>query len=80
MKRAHLPRDVMKAVIEKVPEGSGWQVAYTIRARGGNPPLLIGISGYYTRGADVVPPAELVKILALLRMPANAAPNIRSAR
>jgi CheY-like chemotaxis protein len=91
-------RSVMKAVIESspdavvldidMPEVSGWQVAQTIRARGGRIPLIIGISGYYKKGSDIalaemsgfhhylvkpVPPAELVKLLSLLRDPAAAA-------
>lgn len=81
-------RDVMKAVIEMspdavvldihLPEVSGWQLAQTIRARGGRTPLIIGISGVYTKGPDRAlahmtgfdhyfvkpyPPAEVVKLL-----------------
>ena len=91
-------REVMKAVIESspdavvldidMPEISGWQVAQTIRARGGRLPLIIGISGYYTKGSDIalaemsgfhhylvkpVSPKELVRLLSLLRDPAAAA-------
>jgi DNA-binding response OmpR family regulator len=38
-----------------MPDVSGWQVASTIRARGTKKqPLLIGISGVFTKGADKV--------------------------
>ena len=61
----HLGRQVMRAVIDfdpdavvldiNMPDVSGWQVASTIRARGTKKqPLLIGISGVFTKGADKV--------------------------
>jgi DNA-binding response OmpR family regulator len=55
-------RQVMPAVIEfgpqvvildlHMPDVSGWQIATAIRARIVKPPLLIAITGYYTKGAD----------------------------
>lgn len=61
----HSGRPVMGAVIEfdpdvvvldiNLPEMSGWQLASTIRARlTKKQPLLIGISGVFTKGGDKV--------------------------
>ena len=89
----HSGRNVLNAVIRgteldaivldiNLPDVSGWQVAQTIRARGTNRPLMIGISGVYKTGADealanasgfdhylVKPcaPADLLKLLEPLR-------------
>jgi DNA-binding response OmpR family regulator len=68
-----------------MPELSGWEVARAIRARrGGERPLLIGISGEYKQGADRVlaeilgfnhyllkpyAPAELLALLEPMRDP-----------
>jgi DNA-binding response OmpR family regulator len=85
-------RTAMSAVIEgdpdvvvldiNLPEISGWQIAQTIRARGGRMPLVIGISGVYKSGADRAlaqvsgfdhylvkpcPPSELLKLIEPLR-------------
>lgn len=85
-------RSALAAVIEShpdavvldinLPEISGWQIAQTIRARGGPMPLVIGISGVYKSGADKAlahasgfdhylvkpcPPSELLKLLEPLR-------------
>ena len=55
-------RQVMPMVIEfgpqavildlNMPELSGWQIVSTIRARVAKPPLLIAITGYYTKATD----------------------------
>jgi DNA-binding response OmpR family regulator len=65
-----------------MPDMSGWQVARTIREMRGQAPLLIGISGHYTTGADRILselngfdhyllkpclPSDLLKILQPLR-------------
>ena len=85
-------RSAMNAVIQtqpdavvldiNLPEISGWQIAQTIRARGGPMPLVIGISGVYKSGADKAlahasgfdhylvkpcPPSDLLKLLEPLR-------------
>jgi DNA-binding response OmpR family regulator len=68
-----------------LPDVSGWQLASTIRARRvKKQPLLVGISGVYTKGGDKVlaeingfdhyllkpcPPENLLKLLAPLRSP-----------
>jgi DNA-binding response OmpR family regulator len=90
----HAGRNVLNAVIRgteldaivldiNLPDVSGWQVAQTIRARGTNRPLMIGISGVYKTGADMVlatvsgfdhylvkpcAPADLLKLLEPLRI------------
>lgn len=58
----HSGRQVMSAVIDfdpdvvlldlNLPDITGWQVARTIRSRRTKQPLLIAITGYYTKGAD----------------------------
>jgi DNA-binding response OmpR family regulator len=93
----HSGRNVMSAVIDtdpdvvlvdiNMPDMSGWQVAQTIRARSRKHPLLIGISGVYTKTSDKVlasisgfhhylvkpyAPAELLKLLEPLRSPTGA--------
>lgn len=61
----HSGRQVMPAVISfdpdvvvldiNLPEVNGWQLASTIRARrAGQRPLLIGVSGVFTKGSDQV--------------------------
>ena len=91
----HSGRPVMAAVIDldpdvvvldiNLPEVSGWQLASTIRARQTKTqPLLIGISGVFTKGGDKVlaeisgfhhyllkpcDPSALVALLAPLRSP-----------
>jgi len=61
----HSGRQVMRAVIDfhpdvvvldiNLPDVSGWQLASTIRARGTEKqPLLIGISGVFTKGPDKI--------------------------
>ena len=91
----HFGRHVMPAVIDldpdvvvldiNLPELSGWQLASTIRARRTmKQPLLIGISGVFTKGGDRVlaeingfdhylvkpyAPEDLLKLLAPLRLP-----------
>lgn len=89
----HTGRNVLNAVIRgadldvivldiNLPDVSGWQVAQTIRARSTKRPLMIGISGVYTKGADRAlanmsgfdhyllkpcAPADLLKLLEPLR-------------
>jgi DNA-binding response OmpR family regulator len=90
----HSGRSVMAAVLEldpdavildlHLPDISGWQIASTIRSRRARPPLLIAITGYYTKGADRIlsqltgfdhyvvkpcEPRELLKLLEPLRSP-----------
>ncbi len=90
----HTGRAVMAAVLDfdpdavildlHLPEISGWQIASTIRARRARPPLLIAITGYFTKGADRIlsqltgfdhyvvkpcEPKELLKLLEPLRSP-----------
>jgi len=91
----HSGRQVMHAVINfnpdvvvldiNLPEVSGWQLASTIRTlRMKNQPLLIGISGVFTKGGDKVlaqingfdhylvkpyDPNALLALLAPLRSP-----------
>jgi DNA-binding response OmpR family regulator len=38
----------------EMPDMSGWQIARIIRERRNRPPLLIAISGHYTKGVDEV--------------------------
>jgi DNA-binding response OmpR family regulator len=93
----HFGRHVMPAVIDldpdvvvldiNLPEVSGWQLASTIRARRTKTqtqPLLIGISGVFTKGPDKIlaelngfdhylvkpyAPEDLLALLAPLRDP-----------
>ena len=94
----HSGRSVMGAILDfdpdavildiHLPDVSGWQVARTIRARRTKQPLLIAITGQYTKGADKVlsvltgfdhyllkpcQPAELLKLLAPLKSSPNDA-------
>jgi DNA-binding response OmpR family regulator len=88
-------RNVMGAVIDfdpdvvlldiNMPGLSGWEVARTIRSRRGNErPMIIGISGEYTQGADRIlseilglnhylvkpyDPKTLLALIAPLRLP-----------
>lgn len=58
----HSGRSVMAAILDfdphavvldlHLPDMSGWQIAGTIRSRRAKPPLLIAITGYFTKGAD----------------------------
>lgn len=72
-----------------MPERSGWEVARTIRARGEDRPMLIGISGQYKAGSDKVlsqivgfdhyllkpyAPAELLALIAPLQPTLDRAP------
>lgn len=88
----HSGRQVMAAAIDlkpdallldiNMPDVSGWQIAQTIRARQVAQPLLIGISGEFTKGPDKilaqisgfdhylvkpVPPADILALLEPLR-------------
>ena len=69
-----------------LPDISGWQIAGAIRARRAKPPLLIAITGYYTKGVDRIlsqltgfdhyvvkpcEPKELLKLLEPLRSPGS---------
>jgi DNA-binding response OmpR family regulator len=90
----HTGRNVMAAILDfqphavlldlNLPDLSGWQVASTIRSRRAKPPLLIAITGYFTKGADRIlsqltgfdhyllkpcEPKELLKLLEPLRSP-----------
>jgi DNA-binding response OmpR family regulator len=89
-------RRVMDAVIDfdpdvvlldiHLPEGSGWEVAWTIRDWRKERPMLIGVSGLYREGADRVlsqilgfnhylmkpyAPADLLALIASVRNPAH---------
>lgn len=91
-------RNVLNAVIRgdnidviildiNLPDVSGWQVAQTINARGTKRPLLIGLSGVFTKTPDKIlghlsgfdhylvkpcAPAELLKLLEPLRNSSGA--------
>ena len=92
----HSGRTVMAAILDfdpdvvildlHLPDISGWQIAGTIRSRRAKPPLLIAITGYYTKGADRIlsqltgfdhyvvkpcEPKELLRLLEPLRSPAS---------
>ena len=95
VRAVHSGRNVMGVVLDfdpdvvvldiNMPGLSGWEVARTIRQRHGHErPLLIGISGEYTKGADrilseilgfnhyLLKPyefSELLRVLAPLRLP-----------
>jgi DNA-binding response OmpR family regulator len=96
VRAVHSGRSVMGAVIDfgphavildlHLPDISGWQIASTIRARRAKPPLLIAITGYFTKGADRIlsqltgfdhyvvkpcEPKELLKLLEPLRLPGS---------
>lgn len=88
----HSGRKVLSAIIQadpdvvildiNMPDMSGWQVAQTILARRTRAPLLIGISGVFTKGPDKIlgrisgfdhylvkpyAPEDLLKLLEPLR-------------
>ena len=92
VKAVHAGRSVMGAIIDfdpdvvildiHLPDMSGWQIASAIRTRRGKQPLLVGISGQYTKAPDKMlaqlngfdhyfvkpcPPEGLLKALEPLR-------------